>query len=104
MESSTQIQGRTMSIFNVAPPDARLRLINQSKGFQQRAIYRDHLSQLNDGVRWEIQPDDETLHKLKVNVRRAANELNLTIRYGDTADGTLLVWKEVPTERKGTPG
>jgi CHAD domain-containing protein len=54
-------------------------LINQSKGFQQRAIYRDHLSQLNDGVRWEIQPDDETLHKLKVNVRRAATAFCLKV-------------------------
>ena len=63
-----------------------LRLVNQSKGFQQRAVYRDHLAQLSDGMSWEIQPeDDETLRKLKVNVRRAANELNLNIRYGETA-------------------
>ena len=62
-----------MPIFNVAAPDAQLRLVSQSKGFQQRAAYRDHLAQLNDGIRWEIEPEeDETLRKLKVNVRRAA--------------------------------
>jgi hypothetical protein len=54
---------------------------------------------------WEIQPEeDETLRKLKVNVRRAANELNLNVRYGDTADGMLLVWKVAPSEKKGTRG
>ena len=94
-----------MPIFNVAAPDAKLRLVNQSKGFQQRAVYRDHLAELRDGMTWEIEPEgDETLRKLKVNVRRAANELNLNIRYGDTADNTLLVWKETPSERKGTRG
>jgi hypothetical protein len=73
------------------PPDAKLRLVNQSKGFQQRAVYRDRLAELTDGMRWEIEPEgEETLRKLKVNVRRAANELNLNIRYGDTADNTLL--------------
>jgi hypothetical protein len=52
---------------------------------------------------WEIQPEgDETLRKLKVNVRRAANELNLNIRYGDTADNTLLVWKQAPSEKRET--
>lgn len=94
-----------MPIFNVAVPDAKLRLVNQSKGFQQRAVYRDHLSQLSDGMSWEIQPEgDESLRKLKVNVRRSANELNLNIRYGATAENTLLVWKEAPSERKGSRG
>jgi hypothetical protein len=94
-----------MPIFNVATPDATLRLVNQSKGFQQRAIYRDHLAELNTGMIWEIEPEeDETLRKLKVNVRRAANELNLNVRYGDTAEGTLLVWKEASSDRKGTRG
>jgi hypothetical protein len=52
---------------------------------------------------WEIQPEeDETLRQLKLNVRRAANELNLNVRYGDTADNTLLVWQEAPAERRGT--
>jgi hypothetical protein len=104
-KSSTKCQGRAMPIFNVAAPDAKLRLVNQSKGFQQRAVYRDHLSQLNEGMSWEIQPEgDESLRKLKVNVRRSANELNLNIRYGATAENTLLVWKEAPSERKGSRG
>ena len=70
-----------------------------------RAVYRNHLSQLSEGMSWEIQPEgDESLRKLKVNVRRAANELNLNIRYGATADDTLLVWKAAPSERKGSRG
>ena len=65
----------------------------------------DRLAELTDGMSWKIQPEeDETLRKLKVNVRRAANELNLNVRYGDTAEGTLLVWKVAPSERKGTRG
>ena len=90
-----------MPIFNVAPPDAKLRLVKQSRGFEQRAVYRDHLAQLSDGMSWEIQPEeDETIRKLKVNVRRAANELSLPIRYGETPEGTLLVWKEAPSEKQ----
>src|SRR3954468_9209213 len=105
MQTQLWVPRREMPIFNVAAPDAKLRLVKQSKGFQHRAVYRDHLAQLSDGMSWEIQPeDDETVRKLKVNVRRAANELDLNIRYGDTAEGTLLVWKEAPSERKGSRG
>ena len=90
-----------MPIFNVAAPDAKLRLLNQSKGFQLRAVYRDHLAQLSEGMSWEIEPEaDESVRKLKVNVRRAANELEVPIRYGETSEGTLLVWKEAPSEKK----
>jgi len=94
-----------MPIFTVAAPDAKLRLVDQGRGFQQRAVYRDHLAELNPGMIWEIEPeDDESVRKLKVNVRRAANELDLPIRYGETPEGTLLVWKEAPSERKGSRG
>ncbi len=84
-----------MPIFHEAAPDARERLVNKSQGFDARGIYREYLSQLESGKMWAITPEEgETLRKLKVNVRRAANELNLNVGYGDSEDGTLLVWRE----------
>jgi hypothetical protein len=60
---------------------------------------------LSDGQTWEIQPEaGETVRKLKVNVRRAANELGINAVYGETADGTLLVWKGAPRQRRGRRG
>lgn len=94
-----------MPIFREAGADAKQRLVPTSKGYQQRQIYRDHLSGLREGMYREIQPEgDETLRKLKVNVRRASNELGMNIRYGETKQGTLLVWPEPPRERTGRRG
>ena len=94
-----------MPVFREAGPEARQRLLQTSKGFQQRQIYRDNLSMLGEGRIWEVQPEgDETLRKLKVNIRRAANELNMNVRYGETTEGTLLVWSETPRERSGRRG
>jgi hypothetical protein len=96
-----------MPVFREAGPDAKQRLLKTSKGFQQRQIYRDNLSKLGEGKIWEVQTEgDETVRKLKVNIRRAANELNMNVRYGETADGTLLVWGEAAREkvaRRGRP-
>ena len=94
-----------MPVFREAGPEARERLVQTSKGFQQRQIYRDHLGNLVEGRILEVQPEgDETLRKLKVNVRRAANELGMNVRYGETFDRTLLVWGEAPRERTGRRG
>ena len=96
-----------MPIFREVGPEARQQVLRTSKGYQQRQIYRDNLSKLGEGQVWEVQPEsDETLRKLKVNVRRAANELGINVAYGDTAEGTLLVWLEAPREmgrRRGRP-
>ena len=96
-----------MPIFREVGPEARQQVLRTSKGYQQRQIYRDNLSKLGEGQVWEVQPEsDETLRKLKVNVRRAANELGINVAYGDTAEGTLLVWREAPREigrRRGRP-
>ena len=95
-----------MPVFEEASPDARLRVVQRGKGYQQREVYREHLSQLSDNRLWEIRPEgDETLRQLKVNVRRAANELDLNVRYGETQDGTLLVWAEDAPQkrRRGRP-
>jgi len=92
-------------IFREADPDARQRLAQTSKGFQQRQIYRDNLGKLTAGKYWDVQPvGDETIRKLKVNVRRAANELGMNVKYGETTQGTLLVWSEPAREKTGRRG
>jgi hypothetical protein len=90
-----------MPVFHQASPEARVRLIHRGKGYQERQVYRDNLVRLADGSTWEIEPEaGESLRKIKVNARRAANELNMPIRYGETAQGTLLVWQEATPERR----
>src|SRR5919199_3079758 len=92
-----------MPVFKEVGPEARQRLVKgRSKGYQQRQVYRDMLSQLGDGKQYEIQPEaGETIRTIKVNVRRAANELSMDIVYGETADGTLLVWRRGSERRRG---
>src|SRR5881398_3624370 len=96
-----------MPVFREVEPEARQRLIRTSKGFQQRQVYRDMLGRLDDGKDIEVQPEaGETIRKLKVNVRRSANEVGINVGYGETQDGTLLVWKQAPREsgrRRGRP-
>jgi hypothetical protein len=91
-----------MASFTEVGAEAKQRLVKVSKGFQQRQTYRDNLGRLVGESRLiEIIPDEgESLRKLKVNARRAANEMNVDIAYGDTAQGTLLVWKEQARERR----
>src|SRR5947207_864969 len=94
-----------MPVFHEAGPEARQRLISTTKGFQQRQVYRDMLSQLEDGRDMEVQPEaGETIRKIKVNVRRSANEVGVNVGYGETQDGTLLVWKEAPRQRRARRG
>lgn len=95
-----------MPIFIEVGPEARGRLIRSSRGYQERQVYRDNLARLADGTMWEIAPEaGESLRKIKVNVRRAANELDLPgVRYGETPDGTLLVWAEESKSRAAGRG
>src|SRR5690349_21241668 len=85
-----------MPIFTEVGPEARERVVKTSKGFRDRSAYRDMLSQVGGGKTFEVRPDDgETPRRLKVNIRRAANEMGLQdIQYGQTEDGTVLVWSE----------
>jgi hypothetical protein len=44
-----------MPVFKEVGPEARQRLVKgRSKGYQQRQVYRDMLSQLGDGKQYEI--------------------------------------------------
>jgi hypothetical protein len=93
--------------FTEVTPDAMRRLVNTSKGFQQRQVYRDNLLKLSDGKPLDVRPEgDETIRKIKVNLRRAANELGISVQYGETKEGTLLVWsapRKDPSGRRGRP-
>jgi hypothetical protein len=94
-----------MPVFKDVGPEARDRLISISKGYQQRQVYRDMLGRLDDGKDIEVQPEaGETIRKIKVNVRRAANDVGVNVAYGETREGTLLVWKEAARERRGRRG
>jgi hypothetical protein len=74
--------------------------VQTSKGFQQRQVYRENLAGLAEGKWLEVEPETgETLRKLKVNVRRAANEGNMNVAYGETREGTLLVWPQSGREK-----
>ena len=94
-----------MPVFTEVGPEARERLVRKSRGYQDRSAYRDMLSQVGGGRMMEVRPEDgEGLRKLKVNVRRAANELKLEdIQYGETEDGALLVWAEQRPRRARGP-
>ncbi len=98
-----------MPIFTEVGSEARERLVKKSKGYEQRQVYRDMLGQVGGGKTFELKPEgDETLRRLKGNVRRAANELERQdIRYGETEDGALLVWCDTSqprsTGRRGRP-
>jgi hypothetical protein len=101
LEERTEV----VPVFREAGPDAKNRLLQTSKGFQQRQIYRDNLAKLGPNDMWEVAPEgEETIRKLKVNIRRAANELSMNVRYGETTDGTLLVWVDNQRERTGRRG
>ena len=90
-----------MPVFKEVGPEARQRLKRTNKGYPDRQVYRDVLSQLGDGKDIEVQPEaGETIRRIKVNVRRAANELSMDIVYGETADGTLLVWRQDSRRRR----
>ena len=94
-----------MPVFREVGPEARERLVKNSKGYQSRAAYREMLSQVGGGQMMEVRPEDgETPRRLKVNIRRAANEMNLEdIQYGQTEDGAILVWAEQRPKRARGP-
>src|SRR3954452_12975782 len=94
-----------MPLFVEVGPEAKQRLQQMTKGDQSRRVYRDMVAQLEAGKHVEVQPDEgESLRKIKVNVRRAGNELGVNVTYGETQEGTLLVWSEAPAIRPGRRG
>jgi hypothetical protein len=84
-----------MPTFQEVDAEARGRLTKKTKGYQEREVYRGTLANLANGQTLEVRPDEgESLRKIKVNLRRASNELGINVTYGETEEGTVLVWKE----------
>jgi hypothetical protein len=86
-----------MPTFHEVDTEARRRLAKKTRGYQEREIYRGALATLADGRTLEVRPDEgESLRKIKVNLRRSSHELGIDVTYGETEEGTVLVWKEEP--------
>ena len=82
--------------------DAKSRLKDRKSGHDARAPYREAIANMTDIRMIELEPDvGESMRGLKLNVTRAAKEVNRHVAYGVSVDGTLLVWLERPKHRRG---
>ena len=91
-----------MPRFKPADETARARLRRRSGASDARGPFREALAGLQGEDVIEIRPEgDETMRGLKVNVARAAREVNADVAYGETIDGTLLVWRRTEAGRRG---
>ena len=83
-------------------PDARGRLVRKSGGRDELAPYREAIASLDGDAHIEIAPEEgESMRAVKLRVTRAARQVNKDVRYGDTTDGSVLVWLASPTRRRG---
>ncbi len=90
-----------MPKFKTVGPEGRSRLVSGGKGDQERQAYREAVTSLSDQQLVELEPEDgETLRQLRVRVRRAAKDVGRDIKYGETTEGTLLVWLAEPVRRR----
>jgi hypothetical protein len=83
--------------------EARRRLKSEARGYAERAAYREAIGNLTDDRMLELEPDEgETMRGLKLTVTRAAKEVNRDVRYGESEQGTLLVWlQDRPRRTRG---
>lgn len=80
---------------------ARGRLKRGGGAADARAPFREAIGGLQGDDVIEVVPEGgETMRGLKVNVSRAAREINADVSYGETLDGTLLVWRKSETGRR----
>lgn len=76
-----------------AGPEARERLVKGGHRASEREPIRDAIRTLSGDQTLELIPDEgETMRKLKTIATRAATEVGRTVRYGETQEGSLLVW------------
>jgi len=89
-------------------PEARARVIPKgpgSKAYQLRTPIREAITALGPEDTFELEPDaGETLRQLKVMTRRAGKEAGRAIEYGESEQGSLLVWLAEPTQRRRRRG
>jgi len=76
--------------------------VTRAPAYAAQAPYREAIANLGTDRALELEPDEgETLRKLKLLVRRAAKEVGRAVQYGESDEGTLLVWLAGPTTRPG---
>lgn len=90
-----------MPRINQTDKSARTRLRQRAGGADARVPFREAIARLEpDGV-IEIRAEGrETMRGLKLNVARAAREVQADVTYGETIDDTLLVWRRTDTGRR----
>src|SRR5215216_4683471 len=75
--------------------EARNRLIRRTHGYEARAPFRAALAKLTADRSIELTLEDgETPRKVKLQLARAAKEINRSINYGQTEEGSFIVWLE----------
>ena len=81
--------------------DAKNRVTRRGRRVDALVPYREAIANLEgDGV-FEVTPSPgESMRRVKVSVSRAAKQINRQVKYGDTKEGTLLVWLEATARRR----
>ncbi len=93
MVSVGRPMGATVPQFRQAGPEARARVAKRSPADRERAPIREAIRDLRGDRTIELIPDaGESLRRLKTLATRAATEAGRAIRYGETQEGSLLVW------------
>jgi hypothetical protein len=82
-----------MANFRRVSSDAKNRLRQRTRGFQEREPYRTAIGNMSGDDVIEIVPESgETFRKIKLNLSRASKEVGKAITYGETSDGSVLAW------------
>jgi hypothetical protein len=82
-----------MAQFRKVEATAKQRVKQRTKGYQEREPFRQAISELTPDNAIEVTPDNgESLRKVKLNLARAAKEVNRNIGYGETGDNAVVVW------------
>jgi len=75
--------------------EARNRLKHRTAGYDARAPYRGAIANLTDAHALELTPEaGESIRRMRLNLSRAAKEVNRQIAYGVNDEGNLIVWLE----------
>jgi hypothetical protein len=72
---------------------AKQRVKQRTKGYQEREPFRQAVLNLSTDKAIELSPEPgESLRKLKLNLARAAKEVQRNIAYGETGDNMIVAW------------
>lgn len=83
--------------------DARNR-VARCGGSDALVPYRAAIANLEGEGVLEVTPSSgESMRKLKLSVSRAAKQVNRQVKYGETEEGTLIVWLELTARRRRRP-